>query len=250
MENMQQSNSGRRLCNILEKAVEEGNKEAAIYTVIGSVLGVEDVSNKYFLTDFFVLMADVERVVTHLKKVPRQDKYIDAIREIQNIFFTYSIPGDKWVNVSNLIENRNLILLLDACATFISQENPEINLSENQLEEYLSKCEELLKEAMESDLSNDIKTFLVVRLEEICTAIRHYSIGGPERLRTVVEANIGGMILRSAGISPQDQEKPILKEIFGWLLSFGSILGLASDTQEFLLPKVIEVAQFLLPSTK
>jgi hypothetical protein len=247
---MQQSNSGRRLCNILEKAVEEGNKEAIIYTVIGSALGVEDVSNKYFLTDFFVLMADVERVVTLLKKVPRQDKYIDAIREIQNIFFTYSLPGDKWANISNLIESRNLILLLDACATFISQENPEVSLSENQLEEYLSRCEELLKETMESDLSDDIKTFLVVRLEEVCTAIRHYSIGGPERLRILVEANIGGMILRSAAISTQDKEKPILKTIFGWLLTFGSLLGLASDMQGFLLPQVTEAAQFLLPPVK
>jgi hypothetical protein len=247
---MQQSNSGRRLCNILEKAVKEGDKEAPIYTVIGLALGVEDVSNKYFLTDFFVLMADVERVVTLLKKVPNRDKYIDAIREIQSIFCTYSLPGDKWLNVSSLIENRNLILLLDACATFISQENLEVSLSDNQLKEYLSKCEELLKEIIESDLSDDIKTFLVVRLEEICIAIRHYSIGGPGRLRTVVEANIGGMIVRGTAISSEDKEKPILKKIFEWLLIFGSVLGLASDTQGFLLPNVTEAARFLLPHTE
>ena len=92
-----------------------------------------------------------------------------------------------------------------------------------------------------------MKTFLVIRLEEICTAIRHYSLGGPERLRTVVEANIGGIILRSIGISSEDKEKPILRKVFDWLLTLGGILDLAANTQGYLLPKAAEITKFLLP---
>jgi hypothetical protein len=110
------------------------------------------------------------------------------------------------------------------------------------------KCEELLKEVAASELSKDLKTFLIVRLEEVCTAIRHYSIGGSERLRTVVEANIGGMILRSAGISPKDREKPILKTLFSWFLTFGSLLGMVTDSQSLLQSDF--VSQFFLPPSK
>lgn len=87
-----------------------------------------------------------------------------------------------------------------------------------------------------------------MRLEEVCSAIRHYSIGGAERLRTVVEANIGGIILRSAGISQKDREAPILKKLFSWLLIFGSLLGMVTDSQALL--KSDSIPQFLLPPGK
>ncbi|MBW4518765.1 MAG: hypothetical protein KME16_03560 [Scytolyngbya sp. HA4215-MV1] len=245
---MEQNNAARRLCNILERAIANGKDDKIIYQVIAEALAIKAPdSNKYAFTEFFVLLAEVEHITKQLKKVRGLDKYIEAVQEIQSIFFTYGMFQGQWNSVRSTIEGRNLILGLDACANFIAQEKIDPSLGEEQLKEYLQQCEALLQEVMESDLSEDIKTFLVVRLEEICTAIRHYSLGGPERLRTVVEANIGGIILRSAAISSQDKEKPIFQKIFGWLLTLGGVLDLASNTQGYLLPKVAEITKYLLP---
>jgi hypothetical protein len=245
---MNQNNSAHRLVNILEKAIEIAGDEKDTTAVIGKAMGVENTSNRYFMTDFFVLISDVERSISHLKNVSKKAQYINAVREIQDIFFSHYLAASHWPDIRGAIQSRNLIMVLDACATFISTENPLISLDEAQLEEYLLKCEELLKEVAASELSKDLKTFLIVRLEEVCTAIRHYSIGGSERLRTVVEANIGGMILRSAGISPKDREEPILKTLFSWFLTFGSLLGMVTDSQSLL--QSTFVTQFFLPPSK
>jgi hypothetical protein len=231
---MNQNNSAHRLCTILEKAIEIEGDQKDTTAIIGTAMGIEDISDRCFMTDFFVLIADVERSILLLRNVPKKESYIKTIREIQTIFFSHSLRHEHWPNIKSIIQNRNLILLLDACANFIGREIPVENLSENQLNNYLLECEELLKTVTESDLEDDLKTFLIVRLEEVCSAIRHYSIGGSERLRTVVEANIGGMILRSAGISSKDREQPVLKKLFSWFLIFGSLLGMVTDSQSLL----------------
>jgi hypothetical protein len=245
---MEQNNSARRLYNILDRALVTGKNDQIVYQAIAEALGIKNPdSNKHLFTELFVLLAEVERIVKQLKRVKNLDRYIDAVKEIQSIFLAYGMFQARWESVSSNLQGRNLLLILDSCANFIAQEQIDPLLSEEQLQEYLQECEYLLQEVMESDLPEDIKTFLIVRLEEICTAIRHYSLGGLERLRTVVEANIGGMLLRSVEISPQEKEKPIFKKIFGWLLTLGGVLDLASNTQGYLLPKVAEIVKFLLP---
>jgi hypothetical protein len=231
---MNQNNSAHRLCNILEKAVAMQGGEEDTTLIIGRAMGIQDFSNKCFMTDFFVLIADVEHSILRLKNVTKKEAYIKTIREIQTIFFVHNLANTHWQSIKSIIISGNLTTILDACANFIDREFPIIDLNDEELSDYLLRCNELLSEVAESDLANDLKTFLTVRLEEICSAIRHYSIGGPERLRNVVEANIGGMILKSAGISPKDCEQPILKKLFSLFLTFGSLLGMYTDSKSLL----------------
>jgi hypothetical protein len=246
---MNQNNSAHRLCNILEKAIAGDNQPDTDTTLaIGKAMGIEDTSNLCFMTDFFVLISDVERSIVNLKNVPKKKQYLDTIIEIQNLFFSYNLARDHWPTIRETVKSRNFTLILDACANFIAREIPLMDLSETDLVDHLTKCEELLREVTESDLADDLKTFLIVRLEEVCSAIRHYSTGGSERLRIVVEANIGGMILRSAGISQKDRETPILKTLFSWLLTFGSLLGMVTDSQSLLQSGFVK--QLFLPPSK
>lgn len=243
---MEQSNAARRLCNILECALADKDNHQLVYQALASALGIQNPdANKHLFTEFFVLLAEVERIVKQLKQVDNLERYVSTVQEIQSIFFTYSIFQGKWDSAKATIENRNLILLLDACANFIAQEKINFLLIEEQLQEYLQQCEALLQELMHSELDEDIKTFLIISLEEICTSIRHYAIGGSERLQMVVEANIGGIILHSAKFDSQNINKPILKKTLSWLLTFGAILGCASDTQNYLIPKIDEIIAFL-----
>jgi hypothetical protein len=105
-----------------------------------------------------------------------------------------------------------------------------------QLDEFLSEFENLLREVHDSDLGKQIKTYLIVRLEEICSAIRHYDIGGPERLRLVVDASVGGLLLRAADITSQDKEKPIFKKFLEKILTLGGLLDTAANIQGYLFP--------------
>jgi hypothetical protein len=49
---MNPNNSAHRLCNILEKAIETGDDQPDTTVVIGRAMGLEDTSDRCFMTDF------------------------------------------------------------------------------------------------------------------------------------------------------------------------------------------------------
>jgi hypothetical protein len=247
-ENMHQNNAARRLCNVLEKALKEGKDDQAIYEVIGNALGIENPNqNRHELIEFILLLEEVEKTIQQFRKVLDIDRYIPSILEIQSLFISNGFFQNPWLQIRSAIETRNFIIILSACADLIAREQVEVVFTDDDLSDYLQKAEEILKEVIDANLPEDIKTFLVIRLEEICTAIRHYTIGGPDRLRAVVEANIGGMILRSSVLSSQKKEKPLLNKLFTWLINFGAILDFGSNAENYLLPKLLEAAQNFFP---
>lgn len=130
---MNQNNSAHRLCTILEKALEIGNEQKDTTIAIGTAMGIENISDRCFMTEFFVLISDVERSILLLKNVPKKIYYINTIRELQTIFFSYSLRNDYWPTIKQTIVSRNLVLILDACANFIAREIPVADLSETTL---------------------------------------------------------------------------------------------------------------------
>ncbi|MBD2168046.1 hypothetical protein H6G04_27045 [Calothrix membranacea FACHB-236] len=246
---MRQNNAARRLYDAFQYALADGNPNEFTYLVLARAFGVKDPeSNKYFLIDIFDLLAEVEKKIKLLKNVDGIEIYVKGIQEIQYYLITCNPLDGLWQTLKSFIEGRNLSLILHSCANFLDQEQPEPELTDEQLHEYLKQCESLLQEVVISDLSNDIKEYLVVRLEEICSAIRHYKIGGPERLRIIVEASIGAAVVRYGQYSEQ-QKEGIFKKIMNVLGPIATVLGLVADTNGFVLPAVKEVVKNLpLPS--
>jgi hypothetical protein len=136
------------------------------------------------------------------------------MEDLNSLLFNHNIFGDHWNHISTSVRNGNFVSILDDCADKIAEEAQLNSLSENQLQEYLSQCEDLLKEIMTSEMENDIKEFLIVRLEEICIAIRRYSTGGSERLQATIESNIGGILLRISTIVRKIELALVLKTYF------------------------------------
>lgn len=244
---MEQDNAARRLCNMFEIALQNASDVTLIYIALGRALGITEPENdKHFITEIFVMLSEVDQDLKKIKKLNSIEKYIKAIEEIHSSLITTNLISTQWSALKSLIENRNFLLILESCASFIAQEQKNILLSETQLSEYLEQCEGLLKELIMSDLDDDIKTYIVVRLEEVCTAIRHYKIGGSKRLRIVIESNIGAMVLHNEDYS-LEQKKGIIGKIFNFFITIGSVLDLGANTEGYLLPKLASIAKFLLP---
>jgi hypothetical protein len=243
---MSQNNSAHRLSEILERAINlEGSQN--ILSVLQQSMEATD--NPYPIVDFFVLIADVEQSISYLKNIRKKNEYLGAINELKGLFSSYEVRNvDHWNFIKNEIRSKHLALIIDACGNFLSQEFLVTHLDEDEIKKYLSECEELLQEVTGSDLSDDLKTFLVIRLEEICTALRHYSIGGSERLQKIVEANIGGMILQSVNMKDKDKGNELLKKLFSWFITVGALLGMYNDVQTLLQSQ--PVTEFFLPSGK
>jgi hypothetical protein len=235
-EGVERLNSAKRLYRILKGALNDGADDALTSSVILAAMVMPVETQLYRLTDFFELLSIVERDLEKLKEVEDIDEYLRIVRDIKELFIANPINQTTWSTFKSNLAGRNLILPLSAIAQFLEQEYPQRSLEQKQLDEFLSEFEILLQEVHDSDLEEKIKTYLIVRLEEICSAIRHYNIGGPERLRLVVEANIGGLLLRVADITSQDKENPVFKKYLEKILTFGGLLDTASNIQGYLLP--------------
>lgn len=244
---MEEDNAARRLCNMFNIAFKEDDGNKYIYIVLGLALGIIDPeNNKHLITEVFVMLSEVDKELKKLQKVNNIEIYIKGIQEIQYYLVTANIYQGTWNQLKPNIENRNFILVLESCANFIALEKPNIALSETQLTEYLKQCEALLEELIISELSDDIKTYLVERLEEVCTAIRNYKIGGSKRLKIVIESNIGAIVLHNKDYT-LEQKNGLIGKIFNFFMTIGSVLDLGANTEGYLLPKLASLAKFLLP---
>jgi hypothetical protein len=110
---MNNNNAAHRLCSIIEKAIETEGQQNDTCIVIGRAMGIDDFSNRSFMTDFFVLISEVHRSILNLKNVSRRADYIKIIQEIQQLFFTHNLAGDHWPNIQSQIQSRNLTLILN-----------------------------------------------------------------------------------------------------------------------------------------
>jgi hypothetical protein len=241
---MNPNNSARCLHRILKNALETGSDEKPIHYALAPALKIDHPDlERYKYADFLILIRDVENTVKSLKKIPDLDEYISSIQELSNLLFGFGIFQGPWGSISGALKQGRLLMALNSCAVFIDQEYAHPDLSDEQLKQYLNECEELVKKVTESDLEESIKSFLIIRLEEICVAIRQYHLGGTERLKKVVEENIGGVLLRLSGLGPEEKGKSLNWEVFTWLIHFGGVLDLAANTQGYLIPKLVEAVQ-------
>jgi len=112
----------------------------------------------------------------------------------------------------------------------------------------LKSAQELLNEITNSNIDSPLKIFLTVRLEEVCRAIRHYSIGGSDGLRNVIESNIGDAILRNAGLVTDNASQLWLQRFIQLMFKAGTLLGISADVDGFLLPSMSNLIQKVLPS--
>lgn len=251
---MQYDNPARRLYEVLTDAVNAATDEgrqpstAATNTVWNVVFG--EGNNRERLSDLnqlHYLLYLTRQSILRLQRVANKDIYFKPLEEVSRILYQHSLIGSKWISLHNELTKPMLLEMIAAAADAIDNEAHLFLLSEEQQKDILQSAEQLLKEIIESDIEQPLKTFLTVRLEEGCAAIRHYSMNGSEGLRRVIEANIGGAILQSAGFAKSDNGQTLLEKFMQLMFKCTTLLGIAADVDGFLLPTVTEVAKKLLP---
>ena len=100
-------------------------------------------------------------------------------------------------------------------------------------------------------MDDDIKKFLIARLEEISIAIRRYRLGGATYLRKAVESNFGAILLKTT--EPNVQTKggaDLFKRVLTVVVAVGGLVDLGANVENYLLPKSTEVIELLLPASE
>lgn len=245
---MKQSNTARRLHTILKEAISNGGSQENSGNILLKAMKVDGHLHK--LLDFYELLNKVGEDARKLKNIEDIDSYILVIEQLQNYFVTNPIWGSQWATFVNFIQDKNILIALSALANYLHSQNPERLLEVDFLEELSAKFESFLNEIYESDLSKELKIYLIDRIEDILKAIRRYAIDGTEGLEKAAKSLVNDLALTEHNLKDEDKKNPIYQRVKAWGLSLVlfitpsvyDIVGAVPDIYEFWVPKFEELA--------
>lgn len=245
---MQQSNALRRLELILNKAISEGDKNQQSGPIILKAMKLNEQPQN--ILDFYELLNKAEEEGGKLKNLPNINRYLQTLEELRQVFIVNHVWGTLWSIFASHIENRNVLITLDALANYFHDQNPSILLEQDFLDKLNSEFESLLQEILTSDLSKALKRFLIVRLEDILQAIRRYHIDGIEGLEKATKSLVSDLVMTEHGLKQEDKKNPKYGRVKAWALSLllyfapspYDIIGAVPAIDEFWVPKFEELA--------
>jgi hypothetical protein len=160
------------------------------------------------IVDFYELLNKAKEEARSIKNKPKIDRYVNSIEKLHQIFIVNHIWGEHWQIFATYIEDRDVLNVLDSLADFFYSQNPAMFLDKDFLSELNSEFASLLGKILKSDLSKELKKFLIVHLDNILKAIRRYYIDGTEGLEKATKSLVSDLVITEHRL--QDVDKKIL----------------------------------------
>lgn len=238
---MKQSNTLRRLENILYEAVNNGKNDQNSALVLMEAMNFD--SEPQNIVHFYALLLNAKEDAKKIN-IPKIEGYIQVLEELNAIFITSPIWGSQWVTFANHIKSKYILTTLDALANYLHSQEPKIFIEQDFLLELNSELEELLNKILNSDLSKELRRYLSVRIENILKAIRIYTIDGTEGLERATKSLLNDLLLTEHKLKEEDKQNPIYKTFQASVISLSmfftpsayDIVGLVPDLYEFWIP--------------
>ena len=116
----------RKLEMILDEAVSNGNKEEVAGAIILQAMGLPKEPEN--LVDFYDLLKRAEKEAIKIKNLSRIDRYLRVVKELHSFYIINHLWNTKWITFINYINNKNILITLDALANTFSSQNPQVLL--------------------------------------------------------------------------------------------------------------------------
>lgn len=245
---MQQSNALRRLEEMLTEAVSNGDRNQPSGPILLKAMKLSNQPQN--IVDFYELLNKAEEEGRSIRNKPNINRYIQTVEELHHVFVVHHLWNTKWETFATYIENKGVLNTLDALADFFNSQNPAIFLEQDFLEKLNGEFRNLLDRILKSDLSKELKIFLIERIEDILKAIRRYHIDGTEGLEKATKSLVSDLVMVEHSLEDNDKNNPLYKRVKAWGLSLliyiapspYDIIGAVPDIHEFWVPKFEELA--------
>jgi hypothetical protein len=243
----------RHIVQSVEMLSHQRPSEVYAHLVFCWVLGF-DFANRSILECEDLLVDLVGRALIEAKnlEVPKPERYQMPVERLYSIFDD-GIILQPWEPFAFYADDNGSMGMLEICADIIDMTDKGGNIdTEEKLADLLQQVEDVLSSVTNTELDDDdIKNFLIARLEEISIAIRRYKVGGPAYLRKVVESNLGAILLKAtASHTLQQSSVELMKRVLTVVIAVGGLVDLGANVENYILPKSTEVIELLLPSSE
>ncbi|MHC5746610.1 MAG: hypothetical protein ACYTXT_32910 [Nostoc sp.] len=190
---MLQSNTLRRLEEMLAEAVISGDRNKPSGPILLKAMKLSEQPQN--IVDFYELLNKAEEEARSIRNKPNINRYLQTIEELHKVFVLNHVWNTKWEIFAAHIEGKGILNTLDALAEFFNSQNPAMFLDQDFLEKLNGEFVDLLDRIIESNLSNELKRFLIERIEDILKAIRRYHIDGTEGLKKATKSLVSDLVM-------------------------------------------------------
>jgi hypothetical protein len=241
---MMQSNAIRNLEEILSEGVASGDRSHLCGAILLKAMKLDYMPNN--MLDFYELLKKTKEDARRIKNIPKVDRYIRIIDELHQVFVLHHPWSTVWNVFAAHIESRNILNTLDSLANYFESQNPAMLLEQDFLDKLNSEFRDLLDGILKSDLSKDLKIFLIEQIENILRAISRYHIDGTEGLGKASKSFISDLVMSEHNLDNKDKNNPLfirIKASFIGLLIWIAptpydIIGAVPDVHDFWKPQI------------
>jgi hypothetical protein len=244
---MNQSSALRQLEIILEEAMTSAQDKQTGLILMQAMQLQEKPCN---LVSFFTLLHKAKEEAKRLK-YPKVDRDIAALENLQEIFSEKHAWGHPWQVFSGHIKVSNILSILNNLANSYHNQTKNLFLEKEFLKDLDNDFSSLLQEILDSGLPKNFKKEIKIKIEDVLSCIRNYSIDGTEGIEKAVQS-----LIVQVEMGNENPNKDICDPIFRKLKitaislllflkpSFWDVAGLLPDVDSFWVPKFHELVEF------
>jgi hypothetical protein len=245
---MIQSSALRRLEEVLTNAMTDGDIRLASGPILLQAMNIE--VRPHHLVDFYELLNRAEEEAKCIRTKPKIDRFLQTLEKLHGEFIVRHLWEVPWGALSRYIEDKDLLNTLYSLAEFFHSENPSIFQEADFIDKLSDKFSTLLKEVIQSDLSSELKNFLVIQIEDLLRAIRRYQIDGMEGLKQSAQSLMTSLMMSEHTLQDADKKNYTYAKVKALGLSLllylmpspYEIIGAVPDVCGFWIPKFEELS--------
>lgn len=230
---MESSSALQRLVNILENADSTAkkirknhpDKEVRAIEALVSAMGFSSWEPQYIF-ELYSLTSEAFKEAERLDKVRTKKHYGRLLEDIVDFFGSPGFYSITWHTFQEELLNKRILVSLDSLAESYSNQFPKaVVLNKNALDIIYTKFSKLSKDVTESDLPDNLKSFLFEAIERMLSELRRYNLDGTEGLQRVSKDLISDWLTIAPKIPENEVKKPIMKRTLSWFGVLNSFLG-------------------------
>jgi hypothetical protein len=177
------------LAKVLEKAIQEGDKERKIIDVICMAMNRQS-STIELAFDFFDLLQSSRQLANKIDE-PTANKHLSSL---QRSFVNKNIYTDKWSTIYSTLSQPDYPALIRGWSREYTLKHSSLELSQETLKEIKDNLSQVLSEALNSDINANIRELITKHISEIISAIDHYQMYGIDPIIDAVDKSIGSLV--------------------------------------------------------
>lgn len=144
------------------------------------------------LSDVVLLIQQVERDIKAHPNI-NQDLYSIQLGRLRAAIIN-SNPNAPLQHLTTAIDGV-ILQGLDFCADQLDRASSETKLNDSEIDKLRKQVEQLIDSVTKADVDPSFRSFLILRLEELRSAIVAYRLFGIDPLRKAVEEAVGALVM-------------------------------------------------------